>query len=117
MPVGQLITLGVGTPSSIPLLTLTGLFPSSGSGGGGGNIPIGPPSVLVGNVIYALPARAVNIDWLATVATILEISIDQVTWITIDSSSSASYVTNVCAIYIRPSATITATLKRYRNKL
>lgn len=84
MPTGQMISLGIGSPASIKVLDLTGLFPSQvASNQETGSIPIGPAASLTANVIYALPARKVNIEWQSTIATNLDISLDRTNWVTV----------------------------------
>jgi len=121
MPIGQLITLGVGTPSSIPILDLTGLMTSQISSGGdttGSPLP-GVPTVLSGNVIYALPARLVNIEWYASGAAIIEGSNDQTNWVTLDSLASAgnSTISGAATVFIRPSAQVTVIIRKKKAKL
>lgn len=104
MPIGQLITLGVGTPSNIAMLDLTGLYPSQ----------ISPnqftPEVLttievdlVGNVVYALGPRIVSLEWYSAVANVLEVSVDNVNWITLDSTTgNENRAVDVTSVFIRP---------------
>lgn len=121
MPVGQLITLGIGTPSTINLLALTGLSPSQVSSGGDdvGVVPIGPQATLVGNTVYALPARAIKIEWLSTGPANLDVSLDRVTWVTIATVAGAglNFTNNVCALFLRPSDTVTVVCRKVRAKL
>ena len=114
------ITLGIGSPFGRSTLVLTGLDASvlSPSQSTGSPLP-GVPTVLTGNVIYALPPRVINIEWLSTGAAIIEGSIDQTHWITLDSLASAgnSQITGVAALFIRPSATVTVIIRKKKGKL
>jgi len=120
MPIGQLITLGIGTPSSIPLLDLTGLMPSviSPSQTTGSIVP-GLETTLIANVIYALPPRVINIEWLSTGAAAIEGSIDQTNWITLGSQASAGQatITGVTSLFVRATQTVTVVVRKKKGKL
>ncbi len=81
--------------------------------------PIGTVSILSGNVIYATPARAINIEYLTTGAAILEGSLDAINWTTLDTAPGAGMrlLNGVVAPYIRPSADITVVFRKTRSKL
>lgn len=119
MPTGQMISLGIGSPASINVLDLTGLFPSQvATNQATGAISIGPAAGLTANVIYALPARKVNIEWQSTIATNLDISLDGTTWVTVDSSAGADLrQITVAALFLRPSANVTVILRKVKAKL
>lgn len=110
MPIGQLIALGVGSPSDITILTLTGLEsnPVGGSGITTGSISIGPATTLTGNVAYALPGRDVTVSWDGSV--IIEGSDDTINWAAITSGAKTE------ALFIRPQAQVTVVIKK-RYKL
>lgn len=114
-----LINLGVGPLSSIPLLDLTGLSPSQiGSSPTITSILVGPATVLKGDTIYALPPRVINIEWLSTGAANLDVSVDMINWITIDSTLVAGLkVVTVAAVFIRPSDAVTVTCRKVRARL
>lgn len=119
MPVGQLIALGVGSPSNIAILTLTGLYTSQVSGGGisSGTVDSSVPTVLAGNTIYTTPPRIVNIGWYSAGAAIMEGSIDLVTWFTLDTTvgNTNQVISSVVAPFIRPSAQVTVTVKKKKK--
>lgn len=119
MPIGQLITLGVGTPSSVPILDLTGLFPSQIVANQGiGSIPIGPGTNLIGNVVYALPARKVNFTWQSSGAALIDVSINGTDWTTADSTASSGIKTvELAAVFVRPSANVTVILRKVKARL
>jgi hypothetical protein len=81
--------------------------------------PIGSVQVLLGNVIYATPARAINIEYQTTGAAILEGSLDAETFITLDTATGAGLrtINGVVAPFIRPSATITVVFRKTKAKM
>lgn len=81
--------------------------------------PVGSVTVLTGNVIYATPPRAINIEYLTTGAAILEGSMDAVNWVTLDTAPGAGmrFVSGVVAPYIRPSVDITVVFRKTKAKL
>lgn len=111
MPVGQLIALGVGSPSDITILTLTGLEANPVGVPGApatGSPMLGVSSLLTGNTVYALPGRDVTVSWDGS--TIIEGSIDLVTWTAIVSNVKTE------SLWIRPQAQVTVVIKK-RYKL
>lgn len=115
MPIGQLITLGIGTPSDIEILVLTGLQSEflSASQETFAIVP-GTSLTLVANIVYALPPRAVIITWQSTGAAILEVSNDRVNWITVDTAAGADTRTIqlVVGIFIRASQNVIVICKK-----
>lgn len=109
MPIGQLITLGVGTPSSIVLLDLTGLYPApiGGSTAVTTLLPSGSAVTLQGNTVYGLGARDAFIYW--DTAVIIEASVDLTNWITLTAGQSTP------ALFIRPVSEVTVVLKKKRK--
>lgn len=80
---------------------------------------IGTVSVLLGDIAYATPARAVNIEYLTAAAAVLEGSFDGITWVTLDTAPGAGmrFVNGVVAPYIRPSVDITVVFRKTKAKL
>jgi hypothetical protein len=80
---------------------------------------IGAVAVLSGNVIYATPARSINIEYQTTGAAILEGSLDGTNFVTLDTAPGAGLrtVLGVVAPYIRPSADITVVFRKSKAKL
>ncbi len=81
--------------------------------------PIGVPTVLSGNVIYGMPVRAINIEYLTTGAAILEGSLDNGdNWITLDTAPGAGMrtINGVIAGWIRPSADVTVVFRKTKAK-
>lgn len=110
MPVGQLINLGIGSPFSISILTLTGLYPNAV------NVPGAPvtstisadvATVLAGNTVYALPGRDVTVSWNG--ATVIEGSEDLTNWFAITSNQKTEF------LWIRPQAQVTVVVKKRRK--
>lgn len=110
MPVGQLITLGIGSPSNIAILDLTGLYPNPVGVPGApatGSPSFGVATVLAGNTVYALPGRDVTVSWDGS--TIIEGSIDLTTWTAIVSNVKTEN------LWIRPQAQVTVVIKKRRK--
>jgi hypothetical protein len=81
--------------------------------------PIGQVVILLGNTIYATPARAINIEYQTTGAAILEGSLDAESFITLDTAPGAGLrtVNGVVAPFIRPSADVTAVFRKTKAKM
>jgi hypothetical protein len=118
MPVGQLISLGVGSPADIKQLVLTGLsLQPSGAGVVTAEISLDGAVVLAANTIYVMPARIVNFEWLVSAAAIIEGSLDQLTWQTIDTATVAGNRQVLGSVwpFIRPSAVTTILVKKAKK--
>jgi len=118
MPVGQLITLGIGTPSSIRLEVLTGLMTSSITGSDSMISPLyGVALALAADTVYAVPPRTVNIEWYSAAAAIIEGSIDQTHWVTLGSLAGAGngLISSVAALFIRPNKAVTVVFKKKKK--
>jgi len=77
MPVGQLISLGVGSPADIEQLVLSGLVNApSGAGIEVASITLDGPVTLAADTVYVMPARIVNFEWYSSDAAIIEGSLD-----------------------------------------
>ncbi len=80
----------------------------------------GASFVIPGNVIVAMPARAINIEYTTTGAAILEGSLDNGdNFVTIDTAPGAGTrnVLGVVAGWIRPSADITVVFRKTKSRL
>lgn len=111
MPVGQMIALGVGSPSDITILTLVGLEanPVGGAGLETFSLSLGVAAVLAPDKVYALPGRDVTVSWDVS-TTIVEGSINQIDWFALTSNSKTE------ALFIRAEDQVTAVVKK-RYKL
>jgi hypothetical protein len=81
--------------------------------------PIGSAFVIPGNTIFAMPARAINIEYSTTGAAILEASLDNGdNFVTIDTAPGAGLrtVAGVVASCIRPSADITVVFRKTKSR-
>lgn len=118
MPIGQLISLGVGSPADIKQLVLSGLVNQpSGAGVVTAEISLDGAVVLAANTIYVMPPRIVNFEWYVAAAAIIEGSLDQNTWQTIDTATVAGnrQVTGSVWPFIRPSAVTTILVKKAKK--
>jgi len=80
---------------------------------------IGVPGVLLGDTVYATPARAINIEILASAAAVLEGSVDGTNFVTLGSIGAAGMflVSGVVTPFIRPSVDITVVFRKTKAKL
>ena len=120
MPIGQLIALGIGSPANINQLVLAGLYnaPVGGQGIQTGQILLGVvPTTLTGNVIYITPSRNIDIEWYSATAAILEGSLDQTNWVTVDTNAGGvnQQIKNSVWPYVRPSATVTILCRKAKK--
>jgi hypothetical protein len=118
MPIGQIISLGVGSPADIKQLVLTGLVNQpSGAGVETVSITLDGAITLAADTVYVMPVRIVNFEWYSSGAAIIEGSLDQNTWQTIDTASAAGnrQVTGSVWPFIRPSEVIVILAKKAKK--
>ena len=117
MPIGQLVSLGIGSPADIRQLVLTGLMTSLLTPNAMTfTIPFGQEVDLVGNTVYALGPRIQSIEWTTAVANTLDISVDGTNFITIDTASGAdTRNVSVTAIFLRPAQACKVVAKKSKK--
>lgn len=113
MNVSEMITLGVGTPSDIPHLVLTGLSPVTLPSSFG--ILSDVPAALTAEVVYALPTRCSRIEWQSLVAADLYLGLVNSKLSIIDSSVGAEIrVIDAAATFIKSNVDVIVTCRSQR---
>lgn len=82
---------------------------------GRASIPIGVPTVLPANTVFATPVRFKRIEWQSTVATNLKASLDDVNYVVVDSSAGAEIrVKDLSVPFIQADQNIVVTIRAQR---